>query len=265
MFAHTNQINFNDYLKNKKGIEILKNIKSKNTTNRQLSHFFSYDLFITLTKTYFKFYNKKKCPNISIPTNIYNSNTSFIFYKNTLIHLRNCDHCNYCTDITQLYECNELRNILYPYGNYIETNMNNENIYLHSRFNLDKWCKEAAPNCNKDIDYLLGRNKFKDSTEKHPKCKSCSHILSSSIHKGDCSSCYIKYDPSKEILETENFHMFPSQNRFILQSFKEEDNYEQSFCTNAYAMYPNIRAEKLTKPTSDNPSSLCKKTSPLFI
>ena len=259
LFSHNNEINFNDYLKNKKGVEILKNIKSKN--DNKISNFFNYDYFITLTKSYFKFCNRT-IQNISVPVNIYNSNTSFIYYQNTLIHIRNCEYCNYCTDITQLYGCNALQNILYPYGNYIKNsinNINNNNIYLHSRFNLDDWCNKKTENVNTKIPNFFDGN-LKIPLNEDAKCRSCSKTVISK--KDDCSFCSIKDELSKKILETENFHMFPSQNKFIIQKLTDTDKYEESYCTNAYSMYPKIN---ISNKPEIKPSSLCKKTSPLFI
>lgn len=57
-FANNNNINFNDYINNKKSIEKLKNIQSQ---NRNLNQFLSYSDFIQLTKTFISilmFYRK---------------------------------------------------------------------------------------------------------------------------------------------------------------------------------------------------------------
>jgi len=134
VFSHNSDINFNDYIKNKTGVEIIKNIRSK--SYHTVSRFVSYNLFILITKTYYKYIKNN---NIEVPLNIYNSNTSFLVYKTLLSHMKDCCNCKCNKDILKLYDCKAVEGILYPYGKYIENNISN-NIFLHNRINLDNFC-----------------------------------------------------------------------------------------------------------------------------
>ena len=127
VFAHNNDMNFNDYHKNRNGIEIIKNIRSK-PIYPLMTTFLSYDRFILITKTYFKYVRKNNI-DIRIPVNLYNSNTSFIVYDTMLSHMKDCNDCKYSKDILKLYDCKELNEILYPYGKYLEDNISNPIFY----------------------------------------------------------------------------------------------------------------------------------------
>jgi len=252
VFSHSTEINFNDYLKNKNGIEIIKNIKSK---KQQILHFVSYAQFITLTKTYFKYY-KQTCLEVSNLKNIYNSNTSFIFYQNMLSHLRDCHTCKYCTDIDQLYECTDLHNVLYPYANYIDTNVSDE-LSLHNRFTLDSSCKQKPCYYNTDLSKLFNIDIDPEPTDS--RCRACSQQR---VPKNDCSACYKKPDKSIEILETQNFHAFPSQNTFVFQNVTDHNDHEERLRINAYSKYPNILGCDVKKQELDK-NKLCRR--PLFV
>lgn len=259
VFSHNTDINFNDYLKNKNGIEIIKNIKTKK--NHQISFFVSYAQFITLTKTYFKYY-KQNCLGISKLKNIYDSNTSFIFYQNMLSHLRDCHLCKNCTDIDQLYECEDLHNVLYPYANYIDTNISNE-IYLHNRFILDDSCKEKQCYYNADLIKLFHKDDIhSESSTLDPRCRTCSQQR---VKKEDCSACYKKPDKSMEIQETQNFHAFPSQNTFVFETLTETNDHEKRLRINAYSKYPNILSCDMKKQELIDKNKKCNNRRPLFV
>jgi hypothetical protein len=139
-FSHDSDINFSDYLKNKSGVEILKNLQSKKTNT--INYFLSYEDFILFTKTYFN-YLYLETPCGQIPTSLYDSNTSFIVYEKMLSHMKDCNKCRFAKDILHLYDCQELIGILYPYGEYIETNLSSSNIHLHSKINLKDFYKNT--------------------------------------------------------------------------------------------------------------------------
>ena len=152
VFANNNNnINFNDYLKNKNGVEIIKNIKSKPHYNKNINIFFNYEKFILLTKAYFRSFLKSPF-RIEIPVDIYNSNVSFIVYKSMLSHIEDCNECKYNKDIVKICECNKIKGILYPYGKYIEYNTASD-LFMHKRLNLDDICKQQY--CNNINDILL--------------------------------------------------------------------------------------------------------------
>ena len=137
VFANPMDINFNDYMRKKSGIEIIKNIKSKPGIPNKLPFFINYNQFLLITHTYYK-YIKTYCPEIQVPTNLYDANTSFIFYQSIVLHMKDCTDCK---DVSMLYECKELTNILYPYGLVEKPEKNS--IFLHSRFDLEEGCKKC--------------------------------------------------------------------------------------------------------------------------
>jgi hypothetical protein len=149
VFSHSNDINFNDYLKNKKGVEMIKNIKSKIGPN-VIKYFYSYSDFITLAKVYYKNLTRGDI-GFSVPTNILNTNTSFLVYDNITAHVNNCKYCySYKNNLDTCYQnCDDLLGILYPYGKYISNNIQ-KNMYFPSRIDLSKWCSEKPP-CNVSI------------------------------------------------------------------------------------------------------------------
>ena len=163
VFANNNDLNFNEYLKYKKGKEIIQNIKTKTNLNKNINVFLNYDQFITLTKTYFKYFINEG-PVINIPVDIYNSNTSFIVYDNLLSHIKDCNKCRFNKDIIKLYDCDAIKGILYPYGKYIEYKTSS-NIFLHNRINLDDTCKRVY--C-KELNHELSLDKKMNVVEMFP-------------------------------------------------------------------------------------------------
>ena len=161
--ANDNHINFNDYLKNKNGIEIIKNLKSKNITN--ITSFISHEDFILITKSYFQ-YLYKDTVNVEVPVNLYDSNTSFILYEKLLSHLKDCNKCRFCKDVLKIYDCKELLGTLFPYGEYL-TNKYNSNLYLHNKIDLDNICIQPdITNINECKVCSLNNNNVK--TELYP-------------------------------------------------------------------------------------------------
>ena len=55
VFANSTDINFNDYMRKKGGIEIIKNIKSKPRTPNRIPFFIDYNQFLLITQTYYKY------------------------------------------------------------------------------------------------------------------------------------------------------------------------------------------------------------------
>ena len=145
VFSHSNDINFNDYLKNKKGVEMIKNTKSK-IGPTVIKYFYSYSDFITLAKVYYKYLTRGDI-GFSVPTNILNTNTSFLVYDKINAHVNNCKYCyNFKNNLNTCYQnCDDLLGILYPYGKYISNNIH-KNMYFPSRIDLSKWCSEKPPN-----------------------------------------------------------------------------------------------------------------------
>ena len=144
VFSHNNDINFNDFLKNKKGKEIIKNMKSKNTN---FTKFQNYDLFKIITKTYYKYQTNRS--DIKIPINIDDSKTSFLIYNDIFLHTKHCHYCQYNKE--NFKNCKELIHILR--GKYIESPISN-NIFLHNRINIDDYCL-SCPAINIDDSHAI--------------------------------------------------------------------------------------------------------------
>lgn len=171
VFSHNNTINYHDYTQNKNGIILLKNAKNK-CENQVLNKFINYNQFITMTKSYYKYLNNEY---VDIPpTDLYNSNTSFILYEKYLEH---CNNCNLCRNNKNYIntKCKEINNILYPYGNIITQKQSN--IYYPYKLNLTCWCNNNSTSNLTNHTYMTIKNIEK-------KC-------------GDCNSDYEALNVSK--------------------------------------------------------------------
>jgi hypothetical protein len=158
VFSNNSNINYSNYNQNKNGVEILKNIKQKNNIDQQnntnklndnLNKFGSYNEYITLSKSYYKYVYDGKCSK-NATTNLYNSNISYkdIDYFNN----------NFCKN-----------NILYPYGAY---NADNElNMQFPYRLDLNKWCK-SKQNCEGNQKYENENVCYKENICYKNTCKS---------------------------------------------------------------------------------------------
>lgn len=133
VFSHTENKNYNDYLKNKNGIAMLKELKYGQPSHI-IHSFGNYRTFFTLSQTYYHYLTLDNACNTYATQNMYESNIS---YK---IPEESCD----CPMIEEKDYCNN--NILYPYGKYIGNNVCNE--HFPSNLNLNKWCtNKHRPMC----------------------------------------------------------------------------------------------------------------------
>lgn len=139
VFSHLTDINYNDYLKNKIGVEVLKNIKGnkKNDTINGIviKKFVNHSDLINLTKTYYNYYNLDKY-SLQATKDLYNSNNSFVDNKLYKIDDGHDDNVN-CKNSKIYNVCEDIPQVLYPYGLY---NSNTPNFYLHFNLDLNKWC-----------------------------------------------------------------------------------------------------------------------------
>ena len=153
VFSNDHDVDYHEYLQNKNGIEIIKNIKSKNK-NLSMHYFINYQQFITLTKAYYKFIDLEKCNSYALAS-LFQSNTSFITYQQWINHINKCNHCHYQkNDIFNIYNndhCKELKQILYPYGEYISNYISN--IYFPSNLDLNKWCLKKKDCCREIVTH----------------------------------------------------------------------------------------------------------------
>jgi hypothetical protein len=167
VFSHLNDINYNDYIRNKQGVEIIKNTKSK-IGPKIIKYFYSYSDFITLAKVYYKYLTRGQV-GIQVPTNILNTNTSFLVYDKVNAHVNSCKYCynNSKLNCGDLLNCSDLLGILYPYGKYISNNIN-KNMYFPSRIDLNNWCSNSCSNNNSNYDSNIDTNN--DKPEKNITC-----------------------------------------------------------------------------------------------
>lgn len=143
-FSNNHDTSYNDFLKIKKGREMIKNAISNKKQN--LNTFINYETFLTLTKTFYDNLNNRY--KYAPPVSITNSNTSYINYKSILAHLHddNCDHCNKCP-VEEIVNCKYVANILYPYGESVVKNDPLENIYYPHSIDLNLYCKKCPFPC----------------------------------------------------------------------------------------------------------------------
>jgi hypothetical protein len=116
------------------GKTTLKNIKKKNN-NACINSFLNYQDFLNITKCYYKYLRHPL--HLDIVTNLYETNDSFIHYSQLLNHLNTCNSCSKITSLEKI-QCNQLLNILYPYGIY--NKLQESNIFFPNKINLKDWC-----------------------------------------------------------------------------------------------------------------------------
>jgi hypothetical protein len=144
VFSHTENRNYNDYLKNKNGIAMLKELKYHQPCHI-IHSFGNYRTFFTLSQTYYHYVTLDNACNTYATQNMYESNISYKIPE---------ENCN-CPMVEEKDYCNN--NILYPYGKYIGNNMCNE--HFPSNLDLNKWCS----NNNKHRPICLIQPRKKES------------------------------------------------------------------------------------------------------
>jgi hypothetical protein len=152
VFSHTESRNYNDYLKNKNGVAMLKELKYNKTIPNPACHivhsFGNYRTFFTLSQTYYHYLTLDDACKTYATQNMYESNISYKIPEDS------CD----CPMIEEKDYCNN--NVLYPYGKYIGNNVCNE--HFPGNLDLNKWCSnnnKHRPIClmqpNKNVDCKL--------------------------------------------------------------------------------------------------------------
>lgn len=142
VFSRDPVISYTDYNNNKKGDEILKYIKSNDTDlvdrnfairGNDLTSFLDYDTFLNLSRSYFRNYTPRNVSCTS-PMTVFDSAKSVLTYTNLLSHINNCNMCSHYTNVTDINECKEAKNILYPYGTTLEYTTN---VEFPSKININ--------------------------------------------------------------------------------------------------------------------------------
>jgi hypothetical protein len=160
IFSKNEDLSFNDYIKYKKGKTILTNLKTNNNNNNnnnnKIISYLSYNDFLTITQTFYKFSNLKK--NYKPPQKIIDLKTSFIFYNKMLNHIQHCESCNVNTNNNNFINCKEIKNILYPYGE----NFTYEIYAKMASVDLDYWCNKKC------VQNIYCENPSVNSTHENP-------------------------------------------------------------------------------------------------
>jgi hypothetical protein len=154
IFSKNNDLSCNDYIKNVKGKTILSNLKTNNNNSRnviinrnKIVSYLSYNDFLIITQTFYKFTNLKK--NYKSPQKIIDLKTSFVFYNKILSHMQSCDFCKTNDIDTFFSSCKEIKNILYPYGEYFTYE-----IYSNlASVDLNYWCNKECINIHCDNNH----------------------------------------------------------------------------------------------------------------
>lgn len=169
VFSHSESINYNDYLKMKCGETILKNIKKRNN-NACINSFINYQDFLNITKSYYKYLHYSTCSK-HLLTNMYETNQSFVHHQYPLLlnHLNTCNECSKIISLENI-QCNQLLNILYPYGVYDDRK--ESNIYFPNQIRLKDWCANNKKNCYHPDNYIdtFIVNEFPSNKETNSGC-----------------------------------------------------------------------------------------------
>ena len=138
VFSHTTDINYADYTKNKKGVEMLKPLKIEynkihkyeqdTEIFKNINRFKNYDEFLNMSRAYFNYIDGECRPKFV--TNLYNANISYV-------------EKDFVDDDIQV--CKEENLYLYPYGLF----NNNKNCVLLYPYKIDisKWCTGKETIC----------------------------------------------------------------------------------------------------------------------
>ena len=283
IFSNNSDMTFGEYLVSKKGIEIIKSLKSQHQINfktrdlkiedYKINSYLSYNDFINLTKTFFS-NSYKNATNCKAPQSINDSKTSFICYEKIKNHIKKCNYCNNNT-INNVCDCKYVRNILYPYGNYSN---NSTNLIFPYKIDLNKWCNECKlKNCNcehsttndSDLDsnYTFNTNDenlidHQDSNiynNQYPKW------YSPEINKdnySDCNCDCIEINEINEINDNDKYNNKLSKKTIIC------NEYDDRYYTNMKNKIENINSGtyyKSAKNTNIKYCGICNKTTNLFI
>jgi hypothetical protein len=165
LFSRSYEINFTDYNREKKALTILRAVK-KEDPNTTIKYFFSYSDFIIITKAYFQFLKRTKCLYLKPPVSLLQTNTARIVYNELEAHINQCQFCrdpkNLCT-----FDCESVKQILYPYGKCLTTQDDCDNMYFPAPIDMSKWCVD--PICP-SLESNEVKFKSKDNKEATNRC-----------------------------------------------------------------------------------------------
>jgi hypothetical protein len=162
VFSNNNDMTFHDYLANKKGVEMMKHIKSTCKTNK--INFFSYNDFMNLTRTFSKNSNILGT-NINMKISMDDKTTGLIYYEKILTHINECVKCKEnAKQVQNIYQCDSIKSIIYAYENHFKNTT--KNLY-QKNIDLNQWCKK----CDLSFDYSLEEDDI--CIDENPKISTC--------------------------------------------------------------------------------------------
>jgi len=161
VFSNNQDATFRDYLANKKGVEMMKYIKSTSKSNK--IKFLSYEEFMNLTRTFSKNSNILGT-DMDMKMSMEDKTTGSIYYEKILTHMSSCSICKENKNPTTLFDCNGIKNIIYAYENHF--NNTEKNIYQKG-IDLNRWCKK----CDNSYDFPISDDYYVNEISKPKKCK----------------------------------------------------------------------------------------------
>lgn len=269
VFANNNNIDYIDYYAILSGQAMYKNIKSKGSNQNDVNYkvykneiiqFLDYQTFLNISRAFFRQYGPVQT-SFYAPYSINDAKTSFLCYRQLLSHIKDCDYCNKCKNISKICDCKDVQNILYPYGNMVSTNYSNDYSDKDFKFpiklqlfspclecnnNCNGECKKIVPICSEYSNNEIGKRGCIDKCAK--KCNDFNCYNPCEIDECE-TSCGTPCDKKKNYCNVKNNknicfnNVYPSQHQFMYHKGNNESNidFEISKRTNAYAVYPQIK------------------------
>ena len=176
VFSNINDdINFSDYNSLLAGNEIYKNIQSKGSfvydnnytiQNHCLTNISDYDTYLNLNRTHFRYFAPKNNTYDS-PSSINEAKTSYICYN---------QYISPCNNYDDIYRCKENKNILYPYGNYVNkinySNCQTKNFAFPVKIKFNTKCHRGCNiGCERECNDCCKKECNDNCCEK--KCNDC--------------------------------------------------------------------------------------------
>lgn len=158
VFSNNQDTSFHDYLRNKKGIEIIKNLKSSTTCNKV--KFLSYNDFTMLSRTFSRNSNILST-NIENNRSIDDKTIGLIYHEKITSHIKECEMCKKNNGTDSLLLCSSIKSIMYAY----ENNLKNTSINIFQQgIDLDRWCK-SCENTSFPMKDPVSNNYFEEEEE----------------------------------------------------------------------------------------------------
>jgi len=204
VFSNNQDTNFHDYLANKKGVEMMKYIKSSSASNK--INVLSYSDFMNLTKTFSKNSNIL-ATDIKGKMSVADTTISTIYYEKILSHIKECNICKENKTPLSLINCSFIKNIIYAYENHFRNTT--KNVYQKG-ICLDRWCKKCDSSYETIIeeeDYdIFEHDENCDIFEEDDNCNISDEYENCDIFEEHENFKEGKYSENKHCKHSENKH-----------------------------------------------------------